>query len=478
MAASLKRVDPLPNNSDLFEYKVSKPLGQGGFGTTYLCLDNNLRRKCVIKEYTPHHLVERKTNGHLKPQKWKYRGQFSRGLKKFLDEARRLAMFNHPNLVRVNRYFEMNNTGYFVMDYESGSSLRNLISAKGGQFTEQEIEAIVGPLCEGLKELHNSALIHRDIKPDNIIVRQDGTPVLIDFGAAADLRTVGQVEYQIIATPNYAPLEQLDPRFPQGPWIDIYAIGATMYELIAGLPPPPANERAVNDMMQPASELGRGIYGDRLLGLIDKCLALHYAERPESLAEFSALFNVDNSDALQGIINGISEKTIQHFLNFANPNPGLFVDEFVAFAIILPIIDLSWRIGRGTPTKEIFFAIYKTLSSNTLEHCHTMMVRAGFTTHKRQLTLKTVEGRLDEYASTYLLDRQQDEWTYAHTSVQCARNCLSPECKKDIEGFTQLVADIIDRAKGRVKKEFEKTFRNVVFIKTNNGWRKEIRHFA
>lgn len=474
----MMRVAPLPKDTVLAEYVVTRVLGQGGFGTTYLCIDKNLGRKCVVKEFSPHHLVERRKNGRLIAKAWKLRGVFSKGLEDFLDEARRLARFNHPNIVRINRYFEANGTGYFVMDYESGDSLRDILSQRGDQFEEQEIEVIVVPLCNGLEQLHRQGLIHRDIKPDNIIIRSDGSPVLIDFGAAADLRTVDGGKMEVVATPRYAPVEQYDPRLPQGPWIDIYALAATMYEMISGRPPPQSLQRINTDILVPAREIGRGRYGDRLLGLIDKGLALNPQERPEGIHEFLSLLRIDNDRHLREIISGLAEKMIQHFLNWAKPNSGLFVDEFVAFVVCFPIVDLSWRIGKGTPTKDFFLGLYRTLDHDVLERCHAMLIGAGFTSHRRNLTLKTVEARIDEYAATYLLDRQAEEWTYEQTRKQCAKNCLTPGGKINTEGFVGLLEDVIDRARGRVKKEFEKAFRNVVWISTHNGWIKEIRRFG
>lgn len=471
-------VVPLPSKTRIAEYQVLKLLGQGGFGTTYLCVDANLNRKCVIKEYTPHYLVERKNNGELKPKRWMLRGPFKSGLASFLKEARLLACFNHPNIVRINRYFEAYRTGYFVMDYESGSSLRDILSQRGAQFEEQEIEAIILPLCMGLEQLHKQALIHRDIKPDNIIIRPDGTPVLIDFGAAFDLRTLGQVKLDVIATPHYAPPEQFDSNLPQGPWLDIYALGATMYEMISGHFPIQSLQRLDKDDLIPAREIGRGMYGDRLLGLIDKSLSLNSTERPKNIEEFIALLKVDNTRFLKGIIRGISQKTIQHFLNWAKANPDLYLDEFVAFSICFPIIDLSWRLGKGTPTKDMFLSLYQTLDHDVLEQCQAMVAKAGFSSMRRNLTLKTVEARLDEYAATYLLDRQAKEWRYEQTRKQCAKNCLTLDAVKDVDSFMSLMEDVIDRARGRVKKEFEKAFRKVEWIHTPNGWKKEIRGFV
>ena len=470
-----KIIEPLPYNSQLAEYKVIDHLGQGGFGITYLCSDQNLDRKCVIKEYAPHYLVKRKSNGELQVKAWQLHDSFERGKKSFLKEARSLAKFNHHNIVRINRYFEANNTAYFVMDYESGLSLRDIFYKNKGLFEEQEIEAIVAPLCDGLAQLHKMDLIHRDIKPDNILIRPNGEPVLIDFGAVID---PNDRNIEVMVTPSYAPIEQYDSRFPQGPWTDIYALAATMYEMISGSPPTQAIQRIKNDNLIPAMEIGRGKYSDRLLGLIDKGLSLNPAERPHNINEFLSLLRIDNDKYLKTIIGGLSEKMIQHFLNWSSPNNGLYVDEFVSFCICFPIIDISWRIGKGSPTKELFLSLYRSLDQDTLEKCHAMVLKAGFTRHKRNLTLKTVESRIDEYSATYLLDRQAEEWTFEQTRRQCARNCLVDHAYKDIKYFMELIEDVIDRARGRVKKEFEKAFRKVQWIHTSTGWKKEIRSFS
>jgi serine/threonine protein kinase len=470
------QVQPLAPRTVVSDYTVECALGQGGFGTTYLCRDNNLQRQCVLKEFTPHEIVTRGRNGQIKPKSWGHRKDFENALKSFLSEAQKLARFNHPNIVRINRYFAEKGTGYFVMDYEQGVALRSLILESQGRLEEREIEALLLPLCDGLRTLHDQGLIHRDIKPDNILVRPDGSPVLIDFGAAIDLSTVRTGEFYVIATPRYAPVEQFDPRFPQGPWIDIYALSATIYELVSGQPPPQAATRLrEQDAMRPAQDVGRGRYGDRLLGLIDQGLAVDFRERPRSMEDFISSLRVDNNVYLRKVIVGISEKATQHFLNWAKPNDGLYFDEFVAFTIGFPIIDLCWRIGKGTASKEMFLSVYRSLDHDSLEYCGGLMFKAGFRVQRTALTLSMVEGRVEEYASTYLLDRQSEDWTYEFTRRQCARNCLTPGAKGDTEGFEALMEDVIDRARGRVKKEFNKAFRRVEWYRVGNGWRKRIK---
>lgn len=395
-------ITPLPKGHNLFEYQILGVLGQGGFGTTYLCLDANLQKRCVIKEFTPRGITTRKTNGDLKPSRWSLRSSFANSKASFLDEARKLATFNHINIVRVSRYFEVHNTAYFVMDYEAGRSLRSMLSGRPGIFSEPEIEAIILPVCKGLAELHRAGLLHRDIKPDNIIIRPDGSPALIDFGAAVRYVNQKAGALDIVVTPAYSPLEQFDPAAQQGPWTDLYALGAVMYEMVCGAPPLPSVDRAIGATMTSAAVIGRGRYGDRVLGLIDRCLLTDATRRPQSTDEFEALLGLDNDQLLLGIIRDTSIKMITHFINFARPNEGLYCDEIVAFTILFPVIDLSWRIGQGAPDKATFVRLFKLMSHRSLEVCWGVMAGAGFNSRKRHLTLDVVGSRLDEYAATVI----------------------------------------------------------------------------
>ena len=222
----MQRVSPLPNDTPLADYVVRSVIGHGGFGTTYVCEYRHLKKLFVIKELTPHHLVQRLKNGDLAARGVLYRQSFERLRDAYVNEAQALAKFSHPNIARAVRYFEKHNTAYLVMEYEAGRNLRAYLKDRGGVLTDYEIEAIVRPLCEGLGQLHAAGLIHRDFKPDNVLIRHDGSPVLLDFGAVIPFGVASDVVF----TPGYAPPEQLASRFGvQGAWTDIYALGATLY---------------------------------------------------------------------------------------------------------------------------------------------------------------------------------------------------------------------------------------------------------
>ena len=173
----------LPMQSMLLEYRIDQVLGAGGFGITYRARDSNLDKDVAIKEYLPGELAMRDPEGNVVPQGTSHEAGYQWGLDRFLLEARTLAKFSHPHIVRVLRYFEANRTAYMVMDYEQGDSLKTTLQLDP-QPPEEKLKALLAPLLEGLSAIHATGFLHRDIKPDNIYIRADGRPVLIDFGAA------------------------------------------------------------------------------------------------------------------------------------------------------------------------------------------------------------------------------------------------------------------------------------------------------
>lgn len=451
-----KFIQPLPANQFIEEYKIINCIGQGGFGTTYLCFDENLKRKCVIKEFTPHQIAHREISLNIISKSKRFLDQFTIGKNDFLQEAQRLALFSHPNIVRVNRFFEANNTGYFVMDYVEGESLRQKLLRRRTNFEEYEIEAILLPLCSGLNELHKKGFIHRDIKPENIIIKSDGTPLLIDFGAVGNLNAINFEEYKIYITPYYAPFEQYSPDFPQGPWIDIYAIGATIFELIAGKPPQNPVERIRNDNQESAEYIGKGRISTKLLELVDKSLSIDYLKRPKNIEEFINFLKNDKYKLIRLIIHSASGKAIQHFLNFAKPNKGLYVDEFVSFVVGFSILELTWRLNKGRLMDSGLFE--KLINYEMINSLQVEFKESGFEVKQGTLTLEKIKARLEEYAATYFLDREEEEWSYKLTRDRCAKNCIAPEYKNDLNGFKELMEDVIDRYRGRIKKEIEKIY--------------------
>ena len=233
----------LPNGTKVGSYEIQSVLGTGGFAITYKAYDCTLDRLVAIKEYLPSGLAVRTADGTtVVPKSQGDTQDYHYGLKRFLDEARTLDKFHEPGIVRVINYMEAYGTAYFVMDYEEGESLDARLKAEI-TLPEDEIRAVLAPILRGLRAVHRQNFLHRDIKPLNIYLRRDGTPVLLDFGAARLALGEHSRAMTRMVTPGYAPFEQYLADGKQGPWSDIYGIGATMYHCATGLAPVAATER-------------------------------------------------------------------------------------------------------------------------------------------------------------------------------------------------------------------------------------------
>lgn len=233
----------LPAGTRLSSYEIRDTLGIGAFGITYKAYDHSLDRIVAVKEYLPSGLAVRIADGTtVSPKSQAETKDYRYGLGRFLDEARTLARFHEPHIVRIITFLEAHGTAYFVMDYEEGESLDKHLK-KAGTLREEEIRAIVVPILHSLRGVHAQNFLHRDIKPANIYLRRDGSPVLLDFGAARQAMGENGRASTSMVTPGYAPFEQYLTDDKQGPWSDIYALGATMYHCVTGLAPVPATER-------------------------------------------------------------------------------------------------------------------------------------------------------------------------------------------------------------------------------------------
>jgi serine/threonine protein kinase len=275
-------------------YEIAGILGVGGFGITYKGYDHSLHCDVAIKEYLPHGLALRTQDGStVIPRSDDDKKYYQYGLERFLDEARILAKFKERSIVRVSRFLEANGTGYLVMDYEDGVSLAERIK-QAGTLGEKEIRALLVPVLHGLRAVHEKGIMHRDIKPSNIFLRQDGSPVLLDFGAAR--QALGEQTRTLtgIVTPGYGPFEQYGALGRQGPWTDLYALGATLYHCLAGQAPPESPDRisalqdGAADPLKAAVEIGAGRYSRELLEIVDWMLAPTAKDRPQSADEVLA----------------------------------------------------------------------------------------------------------------------------------------------------------------------------------------------
>jgi formylglycine-generating enzyme required for sulfatase activity len=285
----------LPNGYKLSEYKIDDVLGQGGFGITYLATDTMLNRQVAIKEYYPREFAVREgTRRILASGNQEDQETFAWGLTKFLEEARILARFEHPNIIAVRRFFEKNGTAYLVMDYCDGRPLDEIIQ-HDGPLSPAQLDLVLNPLLDGLEQIHNSNFLHRDIKPANLFIRSDGSPVLLDFGAARHDLVGHSRSLTTLATPGYAAFEQYSTNGRQGPWTDIYGLGATLYRAVTGVKPVPSPDRVLEDTLEPASELAKGRFPANLLLAIDAALAVRPERRPQSVASLRLLLNKTSS---------------------------------------------------------------------------------------------------------------------------------------------------------------------------------------
>ena len=287
-------------------YRVEAELGQGGFGIVYRAHHTELDYPVAIKEYLPAELAIREGRS-VHPRSADCREHFQEGMRRFLEEAKQLIAFrNHPNVVSCRDFFRGNGTAYLVMEYEEGLPLSELLRARekeGRPFKEEDLRKVMVPLLEGLRQVHEAGVLHRDIKPGNILVRRkDERPVLIDFGAAKQ-NFAERSKSLAPFTEGYAAIEQVGEG-KLGPWTDLYGAGAVMWRMVAGgkrpyEPPNPVKVesrthavlRGESDPMPSARELGRGRFSERVLGAIDQCLELRESDRVQSCGELLGLLD-------------------------------------------------------------------------------------------------------------------------------------------------------------------------------------------
>jgi serine/threonine protein kinase len=284
----------LPANTVLDDsYRIVRVVGSGGFGITYEAEDLKLRTRVALKEYYPLDFGDRDSTMSVKPKSDRHAKTFQWGRSNFLQEARTLARFEHPSIVRVTRVFEANSTAYMVMRFEKGQSLDDWLDSLGRPPTQEELDRICTPLLDALQKMHAENFLHRDIAPDNIIVRPDGTPVLLDFGAAR--RAVAEMSRTLtgVVKAGYSPHEQYssDSRL-QGPWSDIFALGGTLYRAVTGKTPEEAALRVDEDRMPSATRAAKGAYRPEFLSAIDACLKVRHSERPRSVAQLRPMLLV------------------------------------------------------------------------------------------------------------------------------------------------------------------------------------------
>lgn len=302
--ASEFTVRPLPLGHRLGELQLDEVLGIGGFGIVYRAFDRTLRRAVAIKEYMPSMLATRGGDYTVSLRSERFAQAFDAGRGAFLNEARLLAQFDHPGLVKVLHFWESHGTAYMVMPFYEGRTLKQLLDG-GMRISETQLRNIVGALLGALDTLHRAQCFHRDVALDNVLIRPNGSAILLDFGAAR--KRIGDLvdDGAMMIKPGYAPIEQYtdDPAFSQGPWTDLYALGAVMHAMIAGELPPAAVVRSIKDTYRPlvSRELPAGeVYSPAFLAAVDHALQLRIPDRPESVAAFAAELGLRDFDRTGG----------------------------------------------------------------------------------------------------------------------------------------------------------------------------------
>jgi hypothetical protein len=295
-APSAEIVNHLPLGTRLGEFELTAMVGEGGFGIVYRAHDHSLGREVALKEYMPSVLAARVGATQVQVKSERHRETFEAGRKSFINEARLLAQFDHPSLVKVYRFWEDNGTAYMVMPFYEGKTLKDTLREMNGPPDEAWLRTLLHPLTEALMVLHDAQCYHRDVAPDNVMMLAGSQrPLLLDFGAAR--RVIGDMTQAltVILKPGYAPVEQYAeiPGMKQGPWTDIYALAAVVHHAITGRTPPPSVGRLLGDSHVPLAQAAAGRYSERFLTALDHALAVKPEDRTASIAQLRAEMGLD-----------------------------------------------------------------------------------------------------------------------------------------------------------------------------------------
>ncbi|CAM3738001.1 serine/threonine protein kinase [Paracidovorax anthurii] len=307
--SDIHHVDALPAGTRLGEFEVVSLLGVGGFGMVYKAFDHSLLRFVAIKEYMPSALAARAQGQSLWVRSSSHEQSFQAGLASFVAEARLLAQFDHPSLVKVFRFWEANQTAYMVMPLYTGMTLKQARAHMRTPPPEAWLRKMLWSVLGALRVLHDGQTLHRDVSPDNIFLQDSGPPVLLDLGAARHAITDHSHRLTAVLKVNYAPIEQYNDEgndLHQGPWSDLYSVGAVVHGCLCNDTPLPATLRAIRDRMVPFSRVAKTVrrqfgveYSPAFVAAISQALALQPEERPQSIDEF--LRTIDMTAAPEGM---------------------------------------------------------------------------------------------------------------------------------------------------------------------------------
>ncbi len=306
--ASQNGEDMLPEGTVLFrKYLIGRAIGRGGFGITYLGYDLELQLKVAIKEYFPVGICVRSSQSYnvVRASIGEDNTAFSKGCEVFLDEARTLAKISSPNIVHVRDFFREHGTAYIVMDYVDGITLKAEMKKNGGKLPPERVLSLVIPLISQLEQLHRERIIHRDIKPDNVMLVKDSQGehlVLLDFGSAREYVSKETKSLTSIVTHGFSPLEQYSSIGRQGPYTDVYALSATIYNAVTGIVPPPASDRNIDNVpLRGITESGISIAPEVETAILHG-MTLRSESRTQTMGQL--LEELKNGNRLEGEKNG------------------------------------------------------------------------------------------------------------------------------------------------------------------------------
>ena len=290
--------DSLSPGTRVDSYRIVERIGKGGFSLIYLAEDDETGDEVVLKELMPKRLARRADDGRLLPLTAGSREGLHRSRRLFFQEAAAMAALRHPHIVAVLDLFIANETGYIVMQHERGRNLAQLLHERGGGISSTLTLQIFMPLLDALALMHSRSMLHLDVKPGNIHLRNGHDPLLLDLGAVHLMTTGGSVGSQVI-TSGYSPTEQYRLTGDIGPWTDVYAVGASMRCCFDGAVPPPAPERAAADGLVPATRALAGRYTDWLLEIVDWSMQMDPAKRPRDAGELLRALRAHTKDSRQ-----------------------------------------------------------------------------------------------------------------------------------------------------------------------------------
>jgi non-specific serine/threonine protein kinase len=288
-------LNPLPAGTRLQEFVIERLIGIGGFGIVYQANDTLLHRTVAIKEYMPTSMASRSDGATVSLRSVAYTQDFETGKRSFINEARMLARFKHSALIEVFRFWEQNSTAYMATPFYEGRTLKERLRETPGVPEEGALKQVLMPVLDALEHMHREQVYHRDISPDNIMILNDGRPILLDLGAARRVEAENAQALTVLVKPGYAPIEQYagDSSIQQGPWTDIYGLGASAYFALIGKPPPPSASRIMSDSIIKLATVKPEGYSHAFLSAMDAALAVRPDDRPQSVAALRAMIAMD-----------------------------------------------------------------------------------------------------------------------------------------------------------------------------------------